>query len=103
MKEKKLEVDGLIIKELADTLSKSNPLVKATGKEGPLATAYKRKQYFKNLFNVVEPVEFILDQKKCRTFQYIPFLQSLQQLLGCTEVLNGIINSHRTQGSDTAA
>lgn len=75
--------------------------MKAIGKGGPLATAYKRKEYFKELFNVVEPVEFILDQKKGRTFQYIPLLQSLQQLLGCTVVLNSVINSHRTQGSNT--
>lgn len=100
-KTKNIEVDSLIVKELADILCKSNPLVKAIGKGGPLATAYKRKEYFKELFNVVEPVEFILDQKKSRIFQYIPLLLSLQQLLGSTAVLNSVINSHRTQGSNT--
>lgn len=72
-------------------------MVKAIGKDGPLATDYKRKQYFKELLNIVEPVEFILDQEKSRTFQYIPLLQSLQQLLDCTAVLKSVISSHRTQ------
>ncbi len=67
-KNKNLEVDSLILKELADVLCKSNPLVKVIGKGGFLATAYKRKEYFKELFNVIEPVEFILDQKQGRTF-----------------------------------
>jgi len=98
---KNLEVDCLIIKELADILCKSNPLVKAIAKDGPLSTPYKRKEYFKDLLNIVEPVEFVLDQKKSRTFQYIPLLQSLQQLLDCTAVLNGIISSHRTQEINT--
>ncbi len=100
-KNKNLDVDSLIIKELADVLCKSNPLVNAIGKDGPFATAYKRKVYYKDLLNIVEPVEFILDQKKSRTFQYIPILQSLQQLLGCTGVLNSFVNSHGAQESTT--
>ena len=42
----------------------------------------------------------VLDKTKSRTFQYIPLLQSLQQLLS-TDVLNSVINSHRTQGGNT--
>ena len=38
-----LRVDHLLIKELKGTLSSSNPLSKALGKEGPLSTAFKRK------------------------------------------------------------
>lgn len=67
--------------------------MKAIGKSAPLATTYRRKEYFKNLFNVVEPLEFFLDQKKGGTFQYIPLLQ----LLGCTVVLDWVISSHRRQ------
>lgn len=100
-KNKNIEVDNSVINELADILCESNPLVKAIGKGGPLATAYKRKEYFKEEFNIVEPVEFILDQKKSRTFQYIPLLLSLQQLLDSTVVLNSGIEGHRTQGSNT--
>ena len=34
------------------------------GKVGHLATAYKRKEYLKKVFNIVEPVEFVLDHTK---------------------------------------
>lgn len=99
-KNKIIEVDGVII-ELADLLCKSNPLVNALGKGGALATAYKRKEYFKKVLNVFEPVEFVLDQKKSRSFQYILLLRSLQQIFDSTEVLNRVIDTHTTQGSNT--
>ncbi|XP_070410625.1 uncharacterized protein [Nothobranchius furzeri] len=100
-KSKNVEVDNLVIKELSDSLCKSNPLANALRKGGPLATAYKRKEYYKEVFKVVEPVEFLLDQKTSRSFQYIPILPSLQQILDSPEVLNRVIDSHRTQGSNT--
>ena len=53
------------------------------------------------MFNIVEPVEFVLDHEKSRSFQYIPILRSLQQILDSTEVLNTVIDTHRTQGSNT--
>lgn len=69
---KNLEVDSLVIKELADSLCKSNPLANALGKSGPLATAYKRKVYYKDVFKVVEPVEFVLDIKKKQFLSIYP-------------------------------
>lgn len=62
-------MDSLIIKELADLLCKSSPLANTLGKGGPLATAYKRKEYYKEVFKVVEAVEFVLDNKKNVSFQ----------------------------------
>lgn len=46
-------------------------------------------------------MEFILDKKTNSSFQYIPFLRSLQQILESTEVLNRLTKSQRTQGSNT--
>ncbi|KAK0133602.1 hypothetical protein N1851_030882 [Merluccius polli] len=92
-KNKNIEVDGVVVNELADLLCKSNPLVNALVKSGALATAYKRKEYFKKVLNIIEPVEYVLDQKKSRSFQYIPILRSLQQILDSICVL--------TQGSNT--
>lgn len=63
-KNKNIEIDAVILNELASLLCKSNPFVKALGKGGALATAYKRKEYFKKVLNVVEPVEYVLDKKK---------------------------------------
>lgn len=100
-KNRNIEVNGLVVKELADTLCKSNHLANALRKSGPLATAYKRKEYYKKAFKVVEPLEFFLDQRTSRSFQYIPLLLSLQQILDSPEVLSRFLDSHRTQGNNT--
>lgn len=68
-------------------LCKSNPLGIAIAKDGPLATAYKRTQYYTSHFGVLEPVEYILDAQRNRTFQYIPILKSLQHVLTHKSVL----------------
>ncbi len=86
----KLQVDESVADELATVLCKSNPLVAAIAKDGPLATAYKRTQYYTSHFGVIQPIEYILDAQRNRTFQYIPLLQSLQQLLSHTDVLEHI-------------
>lgn len=70
-----LQVEQLLIKELGCALGSSNPLSKALGKDGPLATAFKRKQYYKDHFNMVDPVQNILDAKAKRSFQYVPLLK----------------------------
>lgn len=88
-----------IVKELAEAVCKSCPLAKAFAKDGPLATAYKRKQYYKKHFNVVNPVEYILDPKTNTTFQYIPILPFLQQLLSNCDILESVIHTHKTQES----
>ncbi len=68
-KNKNIQVDSVIVvNELADLLCKSNHFVKALGKGGALATAYKRKEYFKKVLNVVEPIEFVLDKKRAGCF-----------------------------------
>lgn len=77
----KLQVEESVADELSTVLCKSNPLGIAIAKDGPLATAYKRTQYYTSHFGVLEPVEYILDAQRNRTFQYIPILKSLQHLL----------------------
>lgn len=96
-KNHKLQVDESIIKELSTAVCTGNPLGKAIEKNGPLGTAFKRKQYYKKHFNVVEPIEFVLDSKTKRSFQYIPLLKSLQQLLDHSDVIDKVIETHRTQ------
>nr|XP_046269580.1 uncharacterized protein LOC124072313 isoform X1 [Scatophagus argus] len=83
-----LQVEDSVVDELSTVICKSNPLGIAIAKDGPLATAYKRTQYYTSHFSVVEPVEYILDALRKRTFQYIPLLQSLQQLLSHKGVLD---------------
>lgn len=47
----------------------------------------------------MNPVEYILDPKSNRTFQYIPILKSLQHLLNNTDILESVIKTHKTQQS----
>ncbi len=82
-----LEIGESVIQELSEAVGRSNPLVKAIEIGGPLATAFKRKQFYKEHVRVVEPIEFILDQKSRKTYQYIPILPSLQQLFSCSDIL----------------
>lgn len=64
-----LSVDQLVIDELSIGFSNHNPLVKAIAEDGPLATAFKRKQYYKQHFKVVEPVEYVLDARAKKTYK----------------------------------
>lgn len=66
-----LSVDQLVIDELSIGFSNQNPLVKAIAEDGPLATAFKRKQYYKEHFKVVEPVEYVLDARAKKTYKYM--------------------------------
>lgn len=87
-------VDQIVVKELTTALSSCNPLLKAIAKEGPRATAHKRQKYYKENFEVVEPVEYILESRTNRTFQYVPVLKTLQQLLKQKNILSEVVDSH---------
>lgn len=83
-----LQIEDSVVDELSNVICKTNPLGIAIAKDGPLATAYKRKEYYISHFRIVEPVEYILDTQRKRSFQYIPLLQSLQKLLSDEGVLD---------------
>lgn len=84
--------DQSVVKKLASALCETNPVKKAIGFKGPLSSAWRRKVYYKRHFSVVEPVEYILDQKNNRSYQYISILQSLQQVLDCQSILDQAVN-----------
>ncbi|XP_013863274.1 uncharacterized protein LOC106517106 [Austrofundulus limnaeus] len=92
-----LQLDQLLIKELGCALGSSNPFSKALGKDGLLATSFKRKQYYKHNFNIVDPVQYILDAKAKRSFQYVPLLKILHQLLNQTNVFIKVEERRRQQ------
>ncbi|KAF7703589.1 hypothetical protein HF521_022596, partial [Silurus meridionalis] len=56
-----------------------------------------RKQYYKESFKVVEPIEYILHSKEKRSFQYVPILQSLQQLFDRRYVVDKVVENHKAQ------
>ncbi|XP_034430208.1 uncharacterized protein LOC117754952 [Hippoglossus hippoglossus] len=86
-----------VLTEVATALCTSNPLLKAIGKDGPLSTSYLRNQYYKKHFKVVEPIEYILDAKEKRSFQYVPVLKSLQQLFDRSDVVDRVVENHKAQ------
>lgn len=73
-----VEVQRSVVKELATVLCT----------HGPLSSTWKRKAYYRKNFNVVEPVEYILDHQSIKSFQYVPILKSLQQLLNSELILS---------------
>lgn len=86
------QVNETVLQDLALTICKSNPISGSFGGCSPLSTAWKRKIYYKKHFKTVEPIEFVLDSKSRKSFQYISILDSLRQLLSCQSVLDETIN-----------
>lgn len=62
-------------------LCESSPLSLSIGPDGPFSSSYKRKAYYKDNFNIVKPVEFILSAKENQSFQYVPILKVLSHLM----------------------
>lgn len=91
------QVDETVLQDLASILCKSNPV---TAHRGPRSTAWKRKAYYRKHFKTVEPIEFVLDSQNKKSFQYIPILKSLQQILSCQTFWDKAINlksAHKIQ------
>ena len=95
--QKNLSVDELIIRETVDAICSGNPVQRSIQKGGSLSTAYLRKQYYKANFGVIEPVEYILDAKNKRSFQYVPILKSIQQLLSRGDIITQVVEGHQRQ------
>lgn len=88
-------VDELVVKDLVKSICKLNPLSIAFCEEGPFATAYQRNKYLKEHFSIVEPLEYILDAKERKTFQYVPILKSLSQVLNNSSIQENVLRSVR--------
>lgn len=80
LKSNKCTVNHTIIKDLAEQLRSSHPISRALGAGGPLGSAFKRNKYFKEHFQFVDPIEYILDAEQ-KGFQYVPVLKTLQEVL----------------------
>ncbi|XP_058252312.1 uncharacterized protein LOC131357377 isoform X3 [Hemibagrus wyckioides] len=89
--------DASVVKDLVTSLSATNPLLAAIKHGGLLASAFKRKQYYRENFKVVDPVEYVLETKGNKTFQYVPILQSIQNLLCQNDLLDKMVESHSSQ------
>lgn len=87
--------DKSVTTEVATALSVFHPLLKAIGEYGCLSSSYLRNKFYRENFNVVEPIEFVLDGKENKSCQYVPILKNLQQILDRKGVVDKIIENHR--------
>lgn len=62
------ELDTAAMSDLVKILSEAHPISSALATDGPFSTSYKRRQFMKEHFAVVEPKEYILDEKEGKTF-----------------------------------
>ena len=92
-----LNIGPAVVEELANSVCVSNPVSKSFERSGPLATSYKRKKYYKVHFRVVEATEYILSVEQRRSFQYVPLLQLLQEVLSHNKIVNKVIEEHTAQ------
>lgn len=84
-------IDESLAEELAELLSaevlKTNPVFTATAKKGTLSTEYRWNAYFKEHFQVIDPVEYRFDRLHQNSFVYVPVLKVLEVLLNRADVL----------------
>lgn len=57
------ELDTAVIADLVKTLSESHPISSALASDAPFSTSYRRREFMKENFSVVEPIEYILNEK----------------------------------------
>lgn len=96
-------VEELVITDLVNNICQLNPLSIAFNANGPLGTAYQRNRYLKEHFSIVEPLEYILDAREGKTFQYVPILQSLSHILKDSDIQEKVLKNagHGSSGQYT--
>ncbi len=73
---------------LTEALQSANPLT-LLSREGPLGTEFKRQSFYRQIFTVIEPVEYVLNrQKSSHTVVHVPILTLLSEILKRDEVLH---------------
>lgn len=93
-------VGELVITDLVTNICQLNPLSAAFSEGGPLGTAYQRDKYLKEHFSIVEPVEYILDKKEGKSFQYVPILQSLSEILKDSDIQEKLLTPNYSHSCD---
>lgn len=92
-------IEDLVIKDLVNSICQLNSLSSALSEEGPLGTSYQRNKYLKEHFSIIEPLEYILDAKEGKTFQYVPILPTLLQILKNGDIQEKVFRSAKHCGS----
>lgn len=93
------ELDTAVMSELVQVLSMEHPISSALASNGPFSNSYKRKEFMKEHFAVVEPQEHILDEKEGKTFQYVPILKALSQVLNNKQNQEKLLDAARNSAT----
>lgn len=88
-----------MIKEVATALSMSHPLLKVIEKDGSLSTSYLQNKFYRENLNIIEPIEYMLNERENKSFQYVPLLKRLQQLFNRKNVVDKVVENHRAHQS----
>lgn len=99
LKKYNCKVDDLIISEMVTDLCECNPIALSLRSNGPLSTSYKRREYFKEHFSMMEPIEYLLSAREQRSFQYVPILKSLHEILKKKEIQDLLTHSCEADSS----
>ena len=76
LEEHNLTIDVATLKLVNEALQKTNPL-SYLSESGPLRTKYKRQTFYKEHFDVIEPIEYVLDGLHKKTVVYVPISSML--------------------------
>ncbi|XP_041949691.1 uncharacterized protein LOC121709989 isoform X3 [Alosa sapidissima] len=98
IKKHNCDIDDLVISEMVTDLCECNPITLALRSNGPFSTSHKRRVYFKEHFSMVEPIEYLHSAREQRSFQYIPILKSLLEVLKVKEIHDFLTHNCETDG-----
>lgn len=88
--------DASLLAQVSDIVRKENPF-RCLSRGNELGTTYKRATFYKKHFTVIEPVEYVLDASRRRSFVYIPVLRVLSELLNRDDVLDKVLQHHSSR------
>ncbi|XP_036973983.1 uncharacterized protein LOC119030471 [Acanthopagrus latus] len=84
-----------VVEELVKNVCQLSPVCAALQVDGPLSSQFRRAQFRMEHFSPTEPVEHILDSTENKTFQYVPILPLLSQLVDKRHIQNTILKNKR--------
>lgn len=82
-------IDDTTIGLVTECLQENNPF--SCLSVGNFGTEYKRGLYYKENFNVIDPIEYILDGSEKNNFVYVPLSKVLPALLNRGDVIDKIL------------